>query len=357
MSSKKLLVLTIIAVLLGVAAVKVLGKQEQATEVMEQAAVAPGLEEKIPGIDHLIFTSAKQSSDVVLGEGGAWGVKQLDGYPADKHKIRQVLYRLAASKRMEKKTSNPDLLGKLSLSDDLAMRIQLFAKGEEKPLLDILTGDGDKTFKGTYIRAAGDNQSWLVSEDLTYGSAPLGWVDEVIINLDRARVWQIRINHKGLPPVEIDRKTPGGDFLLKNLPENANQDASHYDVYTVGTALENMKLANVAKADALPDAITTTAHFLTVDGLEVQVDIAPEKIEGQHWAKVSARFVPEAIQESAEAKKLSKKPEEVQQEAEAINARTSGWIYKLAPTPYKQLMKTMDDFAEKKPSTPDKAAN
>ncbi len=350
MSPRKLAVMAVVALGLVVATASVLNKQNVRTETPIEQKTVPALSAKLNEVRRLSISRADEATDIHLGEDGVWRISQLKDYPADTAKIRQFLYRLSTSVRKEMKTANPDLFKRLSLTDNAAVRAQAFLKDEEKPLLDILVGKKDETFGGTYIRNYADNQSWLVSEDIALHPVALSWVDEVILNVNRARIWKIRIQHKGKPVVEIDRLNPGGDFTLKNIPDGKELTA-HYSIYTVATAMENMKLANVAKAKILPAPVITTVHFLTLDGLEVQVEIAPEgTVMGQHWAKVSARFVPEAILDTEQAKSLSNPPEQVQKEAEAINAHTSEWIYKLSEFSFKLFVSTMDDLTKKKES-------
>lgn len=350
MSPRKLLVMAVIALGLVVSAASVLNKQQVSTEMPVEQKTVPALAAKLNEVQRLSVSRADEATDIHLGTDGVWRIAQLKDYPADTAKIRQFLYRLSTSVRKERKTANPDLFKRLSLTDNAAVRAQAFTKDADKPIVDILVGKKEVTFGGTYLRDYGENQSWLVSEDVTLHPAALTWVDEVILNVNRARIWKLRIQHKGKPVVEIDRLNPGGDFTLKNIPEG-KELSTHYAIYTVATAMENMKLANVVKAKALPAPVTTTVHFLTLDGLEVQVEIAPEGTAvGQHWAKVSARFVPEAILDGEQAKALSNPPEQVQKEAEAINARTSEWIYKLSEFSFKLFVSTMDDLTKKKVS-------
>lgn len=347
MSGKKLLLLLVLAVAVIAAALVAVGRKQKETAGNEDVsrATVPGLSEKLNAVRHLTFSRGGVQTDVYTDAEGAWHVQQLSNYPADVKEIRKFLYLLASSKRMEKKTADPDLLPRVHLSEDTAVKVTGMETDDAPPLFNVLIGKRDENFQGTFLRDAGDNQSWLVSEKLAVEPANLAWVDKEILRIDHARIWKIRLAHEGGLVVEIDREKPAGDFVLNTIPKGKELSA-HYDIYTVSTAVENMKFANVAKAEALPDPVKTTAHFLTIDGLELEVRIAPGAVKGMHWATVSARFLPEAILESEEAKKLSKTPEEVQKEVAAINARTQGWVYVLDEFPYKLLMKTMEDFTK-----------
>lgn len=352
MNARKLIILLVLAGALVVAAALVLGKQQRVTsaetEISTPAVV--GLQGKINDVRHLSISQSNLRTDIELDKDGVWRVKQLTGYPADLSKIRQYLYQLASAKRIERGTADPEMFSRVRLSDDTGVRIK-GAGTEDAPVFDVVIGKFDRTLKGTFLRVHDENQSWLVSEKLTPEVTDLFWVDPVIVNVERSRIWQIRLGHEGLPPVEIDRERPAADFLLKNIPEG-KELTGVYDIYSIATAVENMRLSNVAKSDALPDAVKTTAHFLTIDGLELEVRIAPGKVRGTHWAQVEARFLPEAIIDTEEAKKLSKKPEEVQKEVAEINARVGGWIYILDDFPYKLMTRRMDEVT--KPITTEK---
>lgn len=348
MSKKALVILLAMAAVLGIAATQVTRTQQSEMTEEAQQATVPGLKDKLNAITHLRFTRGDNVTDLVATEDGVWQVEQLKDYPADREKIRQFLYRLSSSTHLEKKTADPALLSRIRLSDKTALRAVGMAgkSGEESPAFDILIGKYDDVFRGTFLRAQGDEQSWLVSENLKAEPEALYWVDPVIVNIDRARVWKIFLKSEGKPAVEIDRINPGGDFTLKNILVGKELTA-HYDIYTISTALENMKLANVAKAEKTPDAVKTIARFEMLDGLVITVEIAPGLVKGTHWAKVSARFDPVLVVDSEEAKKLAKSPEDVQKEVEEITAQTGQWIYILSEFPYKLLTKTMDDLTKK----------
>lgn len=355
MSGRKLMFLLAVAAALVAAAVLVLGKQQRATSAQKEISTpaVAGLQGKINDVRHLSISQSNMLTDVELGDDGVWRVKQLTDYPADISKIRQYLYQLASAKRLERGTANPEMFSRVQLSDAAGVRIKGAGVGDA-PVFDVVIGKFDRTLKGTFLRRYDEDQSWLVSEKLTPEVTDLFWVDPVIVNVERSRIWQIRLDHQGRPPVEIDRERPAADFLLKNIPHGMEL-TSVYDIYSIATAVENMRLSNVAKADTLPDPVTTTAHFLTIDGLELEVRIAPGKVRGTHWAQVEARFLPEAILESEEAKKLGKKPEEVQKEVAEINARVGGWIYILDDFAYKLMTRGMDEVT--KPITAEKDKN
>lgn len=347
MSGKKLTLLLLAAGALIAASAFVLTRQKEDTAFESAGAdyAVPGLSDKINALTSMTVGKADAEVALYADEQGVWRVRQLSDYAANRKKIRQFLFQLAASKRIEKKTADPALLSRISLDDKAGIRVKAQAKGEEKPVFDVVIGDYDGAFKGTFLRNHGEDQSWLVSDKLAPEANEIYWVLTEILHVDRARIWQVHFKHEGKPDVEIVRKNPGGDFLLKNIP-SGRKATSNYAIYTLSTGLEGLRFVNVAKAEKLPDPVTVVATFLTLDGLQVEIRLAPGSVKGMHWAQVEARFVPEAIQEDEQAKKLSKSPEEVQKEAEAINARTRGWIYMLEDYFYALFQRTMDEMLQ-----------
>ncbi len=347
MSGARLLILVAVAACFIAAAAVVIGNQNSkvAADSGTMEPVAPGLSQKINEIRRLNVSTGKAKTDITRSEGESWRIDQLSGYPADVQKIRQFLYKLGASKKAEKKTADPELFYHIALDDASSVRVQGFAADGGDPVFDTMIGTYDATFHGTFVRTHGENQSWLASERIEVNAEPLFWVNDVILNVERSRIWKLELLHEGEPKVEITRDRPAGDFVLQNIPQGKELKGT-YDIYTIATALEGMQLSNVAKAQTLPDPVKTTAKFQTIDGLEITVAIAPGAAPGTHWAKVSARFVPEAVMNTEEAKKIGKPEEDVKKEALAITERTKDWIYILGEFPYGLMTRTMEDVTK-----------
>ncbi len=357
MAGKQLTVMVALTALLAGTALVVLDKETSqrtadAAEDMRSGKVAPALAENVNTVTQVKLSDIEHASTITQSGDNRWHVEELDGYPADVKKLRAMLYRLAASEYKAKKTADPALLSRLSVDDENAVRIQAYTADTENPVADVLTGRYDPTFKGTYMRLPGEDQSWMISEDITYSAQPLTWVEKVVANVPRARVWQVELNHKGKPTVLINRERAAGDFTLEGIPEGKEVSA-HYDIYTIAMAAENMKLRNVLHSDDLPGKVQTVAYYRTLDGLEVQIDIAPETIGGMHWATVAARYVPELVREDEASKKLAIPEDDVKAEIESINAITSGWMYQLDDYAYRLMTKTMDDLTRARSSTED----
>ena len=94
----------------------------------------------------------------------------------------------------------------------------------------------------------------------------------------------------------------------------------------------------------------------TFDGMEIFADFTTK--DGADWAKIYATFNPELRErkpgeKEANGPAVSTAPEEdVMREAEAINARTAGWYYRLPQEKYDLLSRRIKDFLEEKPVKP-----
>jgi hypothetical protein len=318
----------------------------------EYGALAPELPEQLNAITNISLSDSSKETLIKREKLGHWVVREMDEYPADKEKIRAMLYRLAQSRNMEKKTADPRLFDRLGLAEKSARRLRLSIGHTGSPVLALLSGNYDEVFKGTYVRAEGDNQSWLASGDLTFDPAPLAWVEREILRVDQSRIWQVRIRHADTETeLAINRKNIAGDFVLED-----REVTNYYALYNVANALEHLQLAHAMRGEKLPGSPAQTALFRTMDGLEVEIRLAPDgDAKNQHWAKISARFVAAAAQKEDEnATKIGHAPEDVKKEAAAINARTGAWVYTLTPEAYALLITKPSALLKEKGTSPTK---
>jgi hypothetical protein len=103
-----------------------------------------------------------------------WVARSKTGYPADVERIRQLVLGVSQLERLERKTANPERLGRLDLRDidepgSRAVRVSLLT-ADGTALADVLVGkthDFQQEARSRYfVRDAGDLQSWLVEGSL-----------------------------------------------------------------------------------------------------------------------------------------------------------------------------------------------
>ena len=106
-------------------------------------ALFPELLTRINDVTEVKGTSVEGSYTLQLRD-GRWVVKEKDAYPADTDKVRQLLFGLGQLRRVEPKTSNPELYDQIGVQDvdakgAVSLQIKLSdAKG--KTLAEIIVG-------------------------------------------------------------------------------------------------------------------------------------------------------------------------------------------------------------------------
>src|SRR5690606_22728553 len=220
-----------------------------------------------------------------------------------------------------------------------------------------------------------------------------GWLVPEITDIPASRVQSVTIRHEGGDTIAI-RKADAGDtnFTVDNIPEG--RELSYPSVAnSIASALDNLNLDDVRRAgagaadsegDVEPSRVTTV--FRTFDGLEVTVESTGT--EDETWIRLAAAAVPagdagtsgdapgpddgeetsdggdgagageaadeapgndageeetgdaEAAGDDAEA---AESPDPAA-EAESINARVSGWEYRIPRYKASQLRRGWDDL-------------
>lgn len=264
-----------------------------------------------------------------LGKAG-WSMKDRDGYPARAVKVRQTIFGLAKIAYREPKTRRKEKFAKLGLRDPsekgaASSRAKLFGGG--KLVADLIignsrTGKVGKAEGGVYFRLPGDEQTWLGSESLNISAERPNWLERKIVNLSRDRVRRVVIRHADGQTLSLSKATPeAGDFTLDDMPPGKKLKKKS-GPNGVGGALANLQLNDVVKETAPFDAATTTADFTTFDGLSVRIRLT--KRNGEFWLRIEASG----------------------KEAEAITARTAGWVYRIPNYAGANLTKRLEDLIE-----------
>ncbi|MCH7865614.1 MAG: DUF4340 domain-containing protein [Proteobacteria bacterium] len=261
-----------------------------------------------------------------------WSMKDRAGYPARAVKVRRTIFALAKLAYREPKTRRKEKFAKLGLRDPsekgaVSSQAKLF-DGGGKLVADLIIGNSrirklGKTEGGIYFRLPGDEQTWLGTGDLDISADRPNWLERKIVNLPRDRVRRVVIRHADGQTLSLSRATPeAGDFTLDDMPQGKklkNKSGPN----GVGGALADLQLDDVGKDSAPFDAAaTTTADFTTFDGLSVRTRVT--RRNGEFWLRIEASG----------------------KEAEAITARTAGWVYRIPIDKGANLTKRLEDLIE-----------
>ena len=360
-----------------------------------EALVFPGLLERVNSVARVRVTG-NEGAFTLARDGETWVVEEKERYPADPDRVHKLLLGAAGMKRVEPKTSNPELYPKLWLEDPSgedakSVRLVLEAASGDA-LADWVLGDrrpskSDAGRTELYIRVAGDPLAWLVDGSVPGGRKVIDWLDRAVARIDRERLRAVEVAHADGAVVAVDKSLPAdADFMLRDVPAGREAD-SQYRINDVGRFLEDLRFEDVAPSASFDFAGSADKRMqvTTFDGLRVHLDTVMR--DGEAWVRLRAEVdeglvggsgdaaetsedaarksedaagTPEdAARKSAAAAGISEddagatledppgalRPlDEVRAEAERLNARWEGWAYELPSFKRDYIARRMDEL-------------
>jgi len=364
MTSRTLIVLA--AALVVLALVAVWGHRGDTPQTDVDTLFLPGLEAALGDIDRVRVVRAGNETVATLERRpDSWVVAEKQGYPADIAKIRGALRALAEARIVEQKTANPEYyerLGVQPVESDDATGVELIAYAGDDVRASVIVGTSDAA-NLQYVRVSDARTSYLVDRRIEVPRDTVGWIDPTIIDVSSSRVASVTIEHPDGETVRITKNDRNDtNFTVENVPEG--RELSYPGVANVlANTLRDLKLDDVAAADAeLPDETTRTT-FRTFDGLVVTATSYTR--DDQQWVRFEASVDEEAEADEAatdDAEESEAEPSsgedaaeaasadgdddgaEAREEAERINARVSGWEYRIPSYLLGQLTRRTEDL-------------
>ncbi len=316
-----------------------------------------------------IRVTAEGKSFTLERKAGKWVAREKGGYPATFARVKEALVSLSQLKQFERKTSDPARYDKLDLEDPAgkgASSKRLTAFTGDKTVADVIVGKSNskEILFGrslVYVRLPDDKQSWLAVGDPKLAAEIGDWLDRSIFDVKTGRIGKVVQTGAGTEEVIVGKDKPAdAEFTLRNKPEGREIKGERFLRY-ISESLDNLTLEDVKPAGEVDFAgkAAGRAVFRTFDGLVVIAKLArtgkPDE-DDKYWMTFEA-----GVDESA---LLKEKPKEgsdlkaadaVRKEAEAINARTAGWTYKVSSTVTRFMRYTMADIL--KPAPKEKAGD
>ncbi|MDZ7840601.1 MAG: DUF4340 domain-containing protein [Gammaproteobacteria bacterium] len=208
-----------------------------------------------------------------------WVARSKTGYPADAERIRQLVLGVSQLERLERKTANPDRLGRLDLRDidvagSRAVRVSLLT-ADGTTLADVLVGkthDFQQEARSRYfVRDAGDSQSWLVEGWLPPVLEELSsWLERRLMpGIGESALASVTVTHTDGETVTIRRE--GGevkDFRLSGLSGGETID-SQYKVNAIAETLRRLSLKDVRDAGAALGETIARIEAVTFNGVRI----------------------------------------------------------------------------------------
>ncbi len=307
---------------------------------------APGLADRLGDLESLRVTGAGNEVIATIERSDqGWGVAEKGGHAVDFERFRGSLDALSGARRVERKTALAEFYSRIGVEDvsdpDAGGYLFELGYGGRHPDDGYILGHRAGTGM-VYIRTAGEEQSWMVSAEISLADETRDWVDRDIIDLGSGEVRRVALDRGEGDSLEIAKA--GRDdinFTPRDIPEG--RELSYGSVAnSIASALANVEANDVrpgAEVAALPRAVL--ARYETFEGLELELDVREEPPAGagddeaggdeadpRYWVLFDAR----AVEETAEER------------AGELNASLGGWAYEFPGYKSDQWFKKMDDL-------------
>jgi len=347
MNSRSLLIVAGIAVVLVVLAV--MTQPSQDTTAARSALLLPELPDALVDIEEVRLETAGAETVATLTRSDAgWSVVERDGYPADIAKLSEVLLALSEARSIEAKTANPDYYDRLGVEPieaETATGIAVSMSRNGMSLPTVILGDSVGT-SYRYARLADTAQSLLIDRDPELPRDTGQWLVTDIVDVRGARMQQVTITHADGETVVISKpNAEQSNFDVANVPED--RELQYPGVANViGNALRELKLEDVRRSGEPTDPSVTT-EFRTFDGLIVTLrgyadgERAWLSFQASFDAQQAVDFGTEVVDESLPDVDTGLDP---RAEAEQINARVTGWEYRIPSYQYDQMTRRLEDL-------------
>ncbi len=363
-------------------------REPEQTIAADQPLV-PELAERINDVKTLRITGAGDQvvATLVRGEQG-WTLTEKSNYRADLAKIREYLLTLSRSKLIEAKTADPANHARLGV-EDLAgadakgALLEIEGLGAE-PVKIIVGNFHGQAGDGTFVRRAGEPQSWLATGNVTVDKVAANWLDRELVDVASSRFVEVSVTHDGKTLRVYKDKATDENFTVADVPRG-REVASEFVANGMASVFAGLRFDDVKpEAEAAPgEAKTWDVRHVAFDGLVIKTTaweageldqarfrasldqarfdahIAAEQarakaehdaaiaaanaaVTGEGEAKPAAPEAPLAV--SDPARDREQRLAALNEEIARMNARFSGWTYAIPAFKFANINKTMDDM-------------
>src|SRR5690606_25907300 len=144
-------------------------------------------------------------------------------------------------------------IGVEDIADAQSAATQVEIDGLAQPV-KLLVGHNVQRGSGTYVRFAGDAQSWQADADLAAEKVAANWLQRALVDIAAGRIAQVEVSPAGGAKLQLARSSSdgAGDFVIANLP-NGREQASEFVADATAGLLSGLRFDDVLRAaDAAP---------------------------------------------------------------------------------------------------------
>jgi hypothetical protein len=326
----------------------------------------PGLSDAIGSVAEL---EVRQGDNAVVLErkGGSWFMKSREGYPADVSKVRTLLVALGQAELIEGKTRKPERYAALEVEDPTGKtaksRLVKLTGNKGNAIAEVVIGKqraeayGSGREAGTYVRKAGDAQTWLANAEIGASAAVKDWVKTTFLTLETDKIGRIGIEIPGEQALKIERPAPPAkdakDTKAKKDAKEPTKDAKEAEspppakLAFVAFPPDGKKLKDAGAAETLARAVGS------IDIEDVRKLAEPPSGEGVSTVRIELKDGPTAtlrLRKDGDGHWLSivatGESEAAKKAAEEIASRTKDWEFRIPAFKAEAILKKRSDLLE-----------
>ena len=330
MGRKGLIALFVIVLLCVLGYLAVQRGQQQSTAQIESAPWLAAEQGYLNTLQALEIKQPGQPSVRIERREDGWVVPAKADYPAAPQALAELLRALREARTQEAKTANPQWHARLGLAeeggaDEQALRLKLHFDGH--PDLGLRLGSPSQQGSGQLVRRAGENQVWLIDQQLQVPTRELDWLDRRVTDIPFTRIARLELRYVDGEKLTLTRADAEQyNFAVAELRK---EQKLSFEGAANGVALV---FSNLQFADAAPLA---QIGFKEAPMLQFSLSgFAEEKLEGALYKQGEQYWLVLGEREGFEAGEVSARAD---------------WAYRLESDQVTRLAKKLRDLLVKSP--------
>jgi len=298
--------------------------------------------------------------------GETWVLPSKGGFPARAERVGEFVRGLQTLRLVEKSTANRDKHARIGLvapadGGEEALLVRVLG-ANDAVVAELLLGKEElgRSTPATFVRGPGDDQAWLAYGDLVRSTAANTWFDNKLTSVQSTRVKRASAIFDGRGDVgyELVRADPENfGFAFEPLPEG-RELVEEWKYTALARAFGSLSFDDVQPAAEFDTTgserldVTIATHdglVLTVEARRLASEV--DGVNGPVWVSLAAAYEAPPAGPVAEGE-VPPDTAAVEREVAALNARASGWWFKVPASVATTLFTTREELLKPLPVLP-----
>ena len=283
--SRRRFVLLAIAALLAISLALLFATRRNASHDLQGAPLLPTLGADLNAVTRVSIGRGGTPTTTLEKSAAGWTVKERDGYPADVGKLRKLLTALGEARIVEEKTADPARYPLIGVEDPgqpgaTGTSITLVTGGRTQGLIV-----GKSAGAGSFVRRAGEQQSYSVEPGIAVEGEPHFWIDARLLDVPAAKILRVEFKPPAAAAYAVHRAAADAPFSLDGAPAGRQPQppdalAPAPTTFTGLTAEDVAPLGGIDFSQPFVTVLTLTdGGIITLTGAVAGV---------KHWVQVSS---------------------------------------------------------------------